>query len=161
MRLTAGLWAAAAGAVLVLAIAACSGAADVSRALGGLLRERRVETVVLSDVTGYAWDEVYLFNPYTPRSLVCTTLHIGTADCARDISFESSDDGEMSLAFLHRGRLVRYLRHNRGNGDFAPVPTRQPLTPATAVFRVVREEAGGRTWSRLVIAKTQVTTVPE
>ena len=152
MRPAAGHWTAFASALLVLGTTACSDDADVSRAIGVLVRERQVETVVLSDATRFAWDEVYLFKPYTPRSRVCSTLGIRTADCVRTIAFESRDDGEMSFAFLHRGRLVRYLRHGRGNGDFTPVPTRQPLSPATAVFRVVTEDADGRTWFRLVLA---------
>ena len=142
-------------ALLVLGIAACSRDADVSRAIGVLAHRPQVEPVVLSDVTVFMWDEVYLFNPYTPRSRICTTLNIGAADCARAIPFESTDDGEMSLAFLHRGRLVHYARHSRGNGDFTPVPTRQPLSPATAVFRVVREETDGGIWLRLVLAAPQ------
>jgi hypothetical protein len=146
-------------AALVMACVAvgatgCSGDGDVSRAIGAMVREPQVRPVVLSDATGFTWDEVYLFDPYAPRSSVCLTLKIAAPDCIRTIPFDSADDGEMSIAFLHRGRVVNYVRHSRRNGDFAPVPTEQPLSPATAVFRVVREvrESGGPTRFRLVLA---------
>lgn len=153
MTLTASGWAAVAGAVAAVCTG-CSSDADVSRAIGTVVRERAVAVLELSGVTSFAWDEVYFFAPYTPRSDVCGALGIAAPDCVRSVPFVSRDDGEMSIAFLHRGRLVNYVRHGRGNGDFTPVPTGQPLTPANAVFRVVRDpaRAGGRPWFRLVPA---------
>lgn len=120
-----------------LTVVACSNAPDVSQAIGKRIEERRSDTIRLADATSFAWDQVYLFGPYTPRQDVCSTLRIQASDCERLVSFESSDDGEMSLAFLARGELVHFTRHVRSNGDFTPVPAEQPLSRDQAVFRVL------------------------
>lgn len=122
-----------------VAIVAFSNAFAVSGEIGELIRERKTADIRLADATRFEWDEVYLFSPYTSRSDVCETLHIQIRHCDRHVHFESWDDGEMSLAFVNRGRLVHYARHSRRNGDFIPVPSRQPLAVAAAVFRLVPE----------------------
>lgn len=116
---------------------ACSRNADVSSAIDDLIDDGKVQKIRLADATRFEWDQVYLFDPYTPRPRVCARLRIPEADCARRIPFESSDDGHMSIAFMQRGQLVQYVSHGRKNGDFTPVPVTQPLSPDTAVFRVV------------------------
>ncbi|CDG85376.1 hypothetical protein GJA_4772 [Janthinobacterium agaricidamnosum NBRC 102515 = DSM 9628] len=59
----------------------------------------------------------------------------------------------MSLAFLARGRLVHYARHDRKNGDFTPLPARQPIPVTSAVFRVVRKGVASDlpAWRTLVL----------
>lgn len=136
-------------AALVVAIVsmtglACSKDLEVSASIRELIREQGTETIRLADATRFEWDRAYLFDPYTPRSTVCDTLSIQAKYCDRSIPFESQDDGDMSIAFLAHGRLVHYARHRRANGDFTPAPAGQPLSPTTAVFRVVREDPSGR-----------------
>lgn len=123
-------------ALVSLTVLACSNAPDVSKAIGKLIDERTSDTIRLVDATPFAWDQVYLFGPYAPRQTVCSTLRIQESDCERLVPFASSDDVEMSIAFLARGELVHYTRHVRSNGDFTPVPAGQPLSRDQAVFRV-------------------------
>jgi len=87
------------------------------------------------------WDHVYVFAPYTPRSSVCRTLGVTPVDCERVVAFESQDDGAMSLALVADARVVRYVEHGRGNGDFGPVATGRPVPRAQAVYRIVAGEA--------------------
>ena len=114
-----------------------AGCADtgVSKAIGKLVDERKSDTIRLADATSFEWDQVYLFGPYAARRDICATLRIGEADCARQVPFESQDDGDMSIAFMDKGRLVHYARHSRANGDFTPVPGAQPISRERAVFR--------------------------
>jgi len=130
----------------------CSNEAEISRSIRDLVRERKAEYIRLADATSFNWDQVYLFGPYVSRSQVCGTLKLQAEECARQVTVESTDDGDMSIAFLAQGQLVRYARHTRKNGDFTPVPQGQPLSPNAAVFRVVRDEVAGheRIWLKLV-----------
>ncbi|MCC2963136.1 hypothetical protein LK540_22125 [Massilia sp. IC2-278] len=135
-----------------LAAAACSDASDTSEAIGRLIRTDKPAELRLADATRFAWDRVFIFEPYTSRARACGVLGVKDGDCERIVPFESMDDGEMSLAFLAQGRVVRYVRHSRANGDFVPVPANQPLARDDAVFRIVPFEtlANGRTLLRLV-----------
>lgn len=91
----------------------------------------------LADAVSGKWDQVYVFGPYVQRSTVCGTLGVAANQCERIVPFESSDDGEMSLAFVADRQVVRYFRHNSKNGDFSPVATGLPVLRAKAVFRIV------------------------
>ncbi|MCA1246747.1 hypothetical protein [Massilia sp. MS-15] len=135
-----------------MAVVACSNDSEVGHAIGKLVRARHVTELRLADATKFDWEQVYIFAPYTPRTAVCDTLGIQVKYCARFIPFESTDDGEMSLAFVTRGRLVHYARHSRFNGDFMPVLAKQPLLRTNAVFQVVPDgtASDGRTWFKLV-----------
>lgn len=132
--------------LLMLALAGCSKPHPISEAIDKQARQPDAQTVRLADATPFAWDQVYLFGPYTARTTVCEVLKIEAGNCARQIAFESGDDTQMSLAFLSQGKLVQYVPHRRKHGDFTPVPklAEQPIHAGNAVFRVVRVSAAGR-----------------
>lgn len=136
--------------LLIFALAGCAKLHPVGEAIGKQANASDAQTVRLADATTFAWDQVYLFGPYTGRSTVCEALTIEAGNCTQQITFESSDDSEMSLAFLSQGKLVQYVPHLRKHGDFTPVPdpAGQPIKAGDAVFRVVRKSAAGR---RLVL----------
>jgi len=140
-------------ALMAAAGLACSRGPEVSGAIRSLIDQRQADVVRLADATPFAWDQVYLFDPYAPRSHVCATLHLAHQECRHQVPRESSDDGVMTMAFLADGKLVHYLYHRRIDGDFAPAPSTQPLTPRTAVFRILREDnpRGASPWYRLVL----------
>jgi hypothetical protein len=117
------------------------------------IRDRGAKRIVLSELTAFAWDEVYLFGPYLPRSEVCKTLKLSVDDCNRKVTAESTDDGEMFVAFQERGALVHAEMHIRWHGDFTPVPEHQPIAKKNAVFKVVPAGQGalGGSWLKLVL----------
>lgn len=117
------------------------------------VRDKSAKRVVLSQVTSFEWDEVYIFGPYSPRSYVCKTLKLTAEDCNRKITAESIDEGEIFFAFQERGVLVHSEIHVRWHGDFAPVPERQPIARRSAVFKVIPDGQGasGGSWLKLVL----------
>jgi hypothetical protein len=138
--------------LLAFSALACTNPASISEMLGKLTRDTDVTTVDLTQVTQFAWDEVYLFAPYTQRKQVCATLKIPAKDCERFIPFEANDDSEMTLAFVLQHCMVRYVRHGRRNGDFMPLPQANVVAEEDARFRVVRGgSADGKDWPRLVL----------
>jgi hypothetical protein len=141
--------------MIALALAACAEKSKpgISEAIGALARDRNVTELHLSQAAPFAWDEVYLFGPYTPREQVCKTLRIPVSDCQRFIPFESVDDGDMTLAFMLQHCMARYTMHRRKNGDFLPLAAAgQAIAEERASFRVVRgnDGADGKVRIRLV-----------
>jgi hypothetical protein len=96
---------------------------------------------------------VYFFGPYMPRSKICEALAVQPKYCERVVPFESADDSEMTLAFVEGSRVVHCARHLRWNGDFTPLPQRQPIPAEKAIFRVVPSgmASDGTVWLRLVL----------
>lgn len=117
------------------------------------VRDKGATTVTLANLTRFEWDEVFLFDPYTPRSIVCASLGLAQRECEEKITAESRDDGVMFIAFRQGGRLVHAEIHFRVYGDFTPVPAAQPIRRRDAVFRVVRagQAASGGDWYKLVL----------
>ena len=130
--------------VVTAASIACTGASDVSGAIGTLARDAKRPVFRLDQATPFAWDHVVFFTPYQPRDTVCTALKIAAKDCSRLITVASQDDGEMTLAFLRQGVLVRYVVHTRNNGDCLPMPNATVMARDEAVFRSIRTEIRGR-----------------
>ena len=148
--------------VLILALISLSGCGEVHRYLESgpvgwqLKREVYDEgatTIRLAALTRFEWDEVFLFDPYTPQSAVCATLALSASECRDKVTAESRDDGVMFIAFRLRGALVHAEMHVRAHGDFTPVPGAQPIRKTDAVFRVVRagQTAHGADWYKLVL----------
>jgi hypothetical protein len=107
----------------------------------------------MTTVTNFEWDKMYLFGPYMPRTEICKILSVEVKNCEGVVPFESVDDGVMSIAFTSGTRVVRYSRHIRWNGDFAPIPTKQPILAPQAIFHVrpTGESNNGKPWLRLVL----------
>lgn len=127
---------------------------EVGLALKKELRDNQTNNqakeVTIAKLTRFAWDELFLFNPYTPSSEVCKRVHITASDCKAVIADESKDDGEMMMVFRIKGKVAHSELHHRSHGDFTPVPA-EPFTPQTAVFSVVAENTGtaGTNWLKL------------
>jgi hypothetical protein len=141
-------------ALMALLASACSPFEDrVSAAIGAAARAEHVQEIRIASLTDFKWDTMLVFGPYAPRAHVCEVLAVSADDCNSVVTFESVDDGVMSLAFVSDGRVVRYVKHGRGNGDFAPSPQRQAIPASKAVFKVVLSdpEPDGRRWVRLVL----------
>jgi len=140
-------------AMLVLSSLGCSNADRVSKAIGYKVRAQQSQEIRLADATDFEWESVYLFEPYTPRAKVCDALGIQVKYCERFVPYESKDDGVMSMAFVSGNRVVHYELHTRWNGDFTPLPPKQPISAANAIFRVVPEgtAADGTAWLKLVL----------
>jgi len=143
-------------ALMALLASACSPFEDrVSAAIGAAARAEHAQEIRIASITDFKWDTMLVFDAYAPRAHVCQVLAVPAGDCASVVPFESVDDGIMSLAFVSDGRVVRYVRHGRGNGDFAPSPKRQAIPASKAVFKVVPSDPqpDGRRWVRLVLSE--------
>ena len=142
---------------LVLLVAACDlsyfSSGTVGKAIRKELRDLEKQELILSEVTQFKWDELFLFDPYTPSSTICVQLGISENQCENEILEESMDEGEMYIVFRKNGIIVHKEMYIRFNGDFTPLNYTQPLTPDTAEFNVKRQgtSASGKPWLKLVL----------
>ena len=129
----------------------------VGRAIRKEVRDSKKTEINLTNLIPFEWDELFLFEPYTPRSVICGKLGISEEGCLQEIADESTDDGEMYLVFRKAGKIVHKEMYIRFNGDFTPIDFEQPLTPENAKFSV--KEAGasanGDPWLRLKLRSNQ------
>lgn len=119
------------------------------------LRDRGLQTIDLSEVAPFGWSELFLFNPYSSRDSVCKRLSIGPSQCTSVLTSESVDEGFVLLVFRNSDVVVHSELHFRFHGDFAPVPTSQPIARAAASFRAVaeRQSSGSEPWLKLQLAE--------
>ena len=123
----------------------------IGKAIRYEVRSLNKQKLILSEVTQFSWDELYLFEPYTPQISVCTQLKIPEQKCEEIIPERSMADGEMYIVFRYNGEIVHKEMYIRFNGDFTPVNYKQPLTPKTAVFNVIQQgkSSSGKPWLKL------------
>jgi len=119
-------------------LAACYRGKDISESLDKAVLIPHAGEVRLADLTRFDWDSLYLFGGYTARENICKTIQLEIDECARQIPFEWVAESNAALLFLSKGDLVHAEQHAYSKGEFKPLPESQPLTPTTAVFRIVR-----------------------
>lgn len=142
-------------ASVALSLLGCSAGEEVSETIASRIRAPNLKEFRLTDATKFDWEKVYFFGPYMPRAEVCKRLAVQQKDCDSVVSFESVDDGVISLAFISGTGAIRYVRHKRINGDFFPLPKDQPISAAKAVFRIIPDGTtadGATTWKRLELS---------
>jgi hypothetical protein len=122
----------------------------VGRALRHALRETEKDMVTIAQLTDFPWNELFVFEPYTPRSSVCLRLAIAAVDCLRLVPHESKDDSESLMVFRDGGRIVHIEMHFRANGVL-PVADDSPYTRTSAIFDADRQrDPGGTIFHTLV-----------
>ena len=125
----------------------------VGKAIRKELRELNKQELVMSEITPFEWDELFLFEPYTSNYTVCKKIDIPFDQCEKEIPEKSGGDGEMYIVFLKNKNIVHKEMYIRFNGDFTPLNFKQPLTPSTAIFFVKEKgkSASGKPWLKLIL----------
>ncbi|NOX77096.1 MAG: hypothetical protein GXP17_10920 [Gammaproteobacteria bacterium] len=147
--------------ILIIGIAVLIAGCDLSyfysgkvgKAIRKELRELNKQKMVLSEITPFEWDELFLFEPYASNFTVCKKLDIPFDQCEKEIPEKSMDDGEMYIVFRNNNNIVHKEMYIRFNGDFTPLNFTQPLTPSTAIFLVKEygKSASGKPWLKLIM----------
>lgn len=98
---------------------------EASRGAGTVVR--------MATLTGFAWDRLHIFDPYTMRDRI--EAELGFAWPEADRTGIDSSDGMALLVFVKDGAVVRYVAQRRW-ADFAGQHRRGGYAPADAAFRV-------------------------
>jgi hypothetical protein len=92
-------------------------------------------TVNMAELADFAWDELYIFGPYTSQDEIAVALGRPWSDT----SISHRDDITL-LLFVRRGQPYAYLNYSRMAGDFVPVARLTPYTREEAVFSTRLED---------------------
>src|SRR5690348_8255731 len=86
--------------VLVVAIG-CNKRVGTS-VTGGVERElgtnaNEIDVARIAD--GFQWDSLYVFSPYAPRDIICSTIRVPEPQCST-AGIRNVDEGEFALVFM-------------------------------------------------------------
>jgi len=104
------------------------------RALEEAVAEPAATSFQLSEHTGFEWDRVHIFPPYTGAQQVDPVLGAGTF-AALDTEIESLD-GIVLVIFCNEGKVVSSHDLRRGPTDLSSCLAPEGLTPEQASFRI-------------------------
>jgi hypothetical protein len=124
-----------------------------SSALGERVRSEPTRRIDLSTISPLAWEELFVFGPYSLRADSCKTLQLGWFACRITLPAEVRDS-ESVLVFRLKTKVIHVEHHSRTNGDFHAQDDKrpQPLLRTAAVFSVLpvpNQAPQGQRWYRL------------
>ena len=142
-------------AIIIVVLTGCdfSGyhSKDVGSVIGKEVRNSGTKEIDLAQIVPFTWDELYLFDPYTPASEVCKVLNIPINKCSMVIDDKSMDDGEMYMVFMLIGTIVHKEIYFSLNGEFTNYP--KPIKVDKSKFIVAekgQKTLFGKPWLELV-----------
>ena len=97
---------------------ACGSEGPLNKSIDASVKKGPGTRLVLATHTGFPWDKVCIFGPYTPDDQVESLTGIqGAAGQAHDIR---SNDSINVLMFVREARIAASVAHARNRGDFGP-----------------------------------------
>jgi hypothetical protein len=91
-------------------------------------------TLIISAVTGFQWDKLFIFGPYTPIEKIYMQLGYNWTE-AKKTHIDSSDTFYV-IVFVKDGKVIRYYNLPRTIGDFQGIDIHNMFTPENAEFEV-------------------------
>jgi hypothetical protein len=132
-----------AAAWFVVLTIACTSTRDqeVSRRISAAAEASDVSVVNVPELATFAWDRLIIFPPYTSSSQIEKELGFSWSESDW---IEKRDDVAL-LVFVDQGRVVRFVDHPRGRGDFSKCHRTGGFGRTEAVFHFTRDASGWRT----------------
>lgn len=117
---------------------------EFSRSLGDAVSAAATQEylVDLGEVSGFDWDSVFIFPPYTPSSEIDQALGYEWEGSRK--TGISSDDTINLVVFVAGGEVKRYCRVSRKVADFSLPPEKRRLDRSDARFSVHQYDDSGR-----------------
>jgi hypothetical protein len=103
----------------------------------------------LKELTDFEWERVHIFPSYSSHQIIDDDLGF-VWQPARRIDISLRDDVNL-MVFTEKRRVIFYVAHPRGRGDFDGAYKREGYSPDEAIFSVMEGERqpDGRAWLRL------------
>ena len=124
----------------ILALGACDadGDQELSARIAVAASNGDSAVVDITKLTAFPWERLHVFGPYTTSEKIEKEL---------GFSWRRSDAIEMFdhfalLVFVQNQRVVRFVVHDRGNGDLCGSHRQGGYLPSTAVFRCRKDSQG-------------------
>lgn len=96
--------------------------------------------LIVTNITDFAWDKMFIFGPYTPVATIQQALGIPW-EGARKSGIEWNDSFCL-LVFMHDGKVVQSCSLSRASGDFSGFSSTNALSPSEAVFKISQTPSG-------------------
>ena len=100
--------------------------------------------------TNFDWDKLFVFNPYTPQSLIAEKIG-NDADQLKQVNMDEREDINL-LVFTNAGKIVEFVEFPRSKGDFDKVSAAEGFRSDEAKFTVTTEDREG-SWVTVLPAK--------
>jgi len=71
----------------------------------------------MGHVGDFAWDEMFVFGPYSPKGEICRTLNLSASRCSV-AGIKDVDVGDFLLVFMQNGAVSETLNFPRTIADF-------------------------------------------
>ena len=107
--------------------------------------------VDMRDISGFAWDHMFIFGPYYPKDEICKKLELTTPECSKAGIFEGAryeasslavGEGEALLVFLHGPSVSRVESIPRTIANFDESCLDKKISKGAAVFQVTQPQPG-------------------
>ncbi len=101
------------------------------------------EVVNMNELISFKWDKVYVFKPYSTPEMINQELGFSWKDVLE--TGISENDSYCLLVFVKGGKVNKYLKWPRNQGDFSDLSKNHYLLNK-AVFNIKKERYGGQDW---------------
>jgi|HubBroStandDraft_6_1064221.scaffolds.fasta_scaffold64802_3 hypothetical protein len=126
-------------AVLGLTLVGCTRHTSIPENVNEQLRSGATR-VNIGQTGDLAWDDMFVFGPYSPKDGTCKTLRLNGSECSA-AGIRDVDEGEFLLVFLQRGRVSKIESFPRTVGNFDDNCLAKDIARSAAVFTVERRPA--------------------
>jgi hypothetical protein len=117
--------------VVAVAYAAYSGGETMSDRIDAQVR--RSGELNLDKATGFEWDSVYIFGPYTGREKICGKLSAVWTICETVVPVYIGESGYFFI-FTKGGSVLKHEWHMAWNGGFCDSVLGEKIAKADAIF---------------------------
>jgi len=122
--------------VFCLVFAGCHKKTAVSGSIGKLL-QTGASQVDMRRVANFAWDDMFVFGPYTSKDQICRTLKHSGSQCSYE-GIRDVNELESLMVFLHGASETRIESLSRSVADFDDSCLKKNLKRDAAVLSVER-----------------------
>ena len=122
------------GLILCLYSAGCHRNSPLSEPIKSVVQSGASQ-LDMSNVAHFAWDEVFVFGPYTPKDSECQILRHSESQCTSE-GLRDVDESEAIMVFLHNASVIRVESIPRTIADFDVNCLNKPFKRAAARFLV-------------------------
>ncbi|WNM57732.1 hypothetical protein [Candidatus Nitrospira allomarina] len=126
--------------LLILALFGCGG--PVSRTIDAQIKaESGGNGVDLRQVSGFDWDKLLVFGPYSYPTQICHEIGLSASECD-NAKLKDVDEGQHLIVFLVGGRVTYHEEVSRRIVNFDEDILAKPIAKSEAMFLLERGSGG-------------------
>jgi len=108
---------------------------SIEKLVNAALSGESAGKIDLAKLSGFEWDRLFIYAPYTPASTIEKELRL-VDPVVRDIGIDARDDVSL-LVFMRFDQVAKAVAYPRGKGDFSMAGAENPIPRQRSRFIVV------------------------